>query len=124
MFATECMRRGWKVSLPVGEDCRYDLIVDTSKSLSRVQVKTCTTRTCRSYEVKVRYGTVKGGAKFKSYSWKDCDLIAIFVVPLNTWWIIPVEKLKSYTLNLSKNYHEYNSAWHLVDNVYRFSKKK
>lgn len=33
---------GYNVSIPLGEDCRYDLIVDVEGILIRVQVKTCT----------------------------------------------------------------------------------
>ena len=33
---------GWKVSIPYGEDSRYDLIVDRGNDLIRVQCKSCT----------------------------------------------------------------------------------
>lgn len=32
---------GYNVSIPLGEDCRYDMIVDVKGKLIRVQVKTC-----------------------------------------------------------------------------------
>lgn len=32
---------GYNVSIPLGEDCRYDMIVDVEGKLIRVQVKTC-----------------------------------------------------------------------------------
>ena len=31
---------GYKVSIPYGENCRYDFILDTGKQLLRIQVKT------------------------------------------------------------------------------------
>ena len=31
---------GYKVSIPYGENCRYDFILDTGKQLLRVQIKT------------------------------------------------------------------------------------
>ena len=34
-------QKGYNVSVPLGEDCRYDLIVDIEGILIRVQVKTC-----------------------------------------------------------------------------------
>lgn len=32
---------GYNVSIPLGEDCRYDMIVDFNGILERIQVKTC-----------------------------------------------------------------------------------
>jgi hypothetical protein len=118
-FMVECMKRGWKVSVPVGEDSRYDVIVDTSKGLSRVQVKTCGTKDRGRFRIKAFYGSSK-----KSYTWKDCDILAAFVSPLNTWWIIPINKLRSNSLDMSKNYHQYNSAWHLIGNENKYHRKK
>lgn len=34
------MKQGYKVSIPYGEDCRYDLVVDIKNSLYRIQCKT------------------------------------------------------------------------------------
>lgn len=40
----ECLlafvKKGYKVSIPYGEDCRYDLIVDINNHLYRIQCKT------------------------------------------------------------------------------------
>jgi hypothetical protein len=119
-FMVECMKRGWKVCVPIGEDSRYDVIVDTSKGLSRVQVKTSSFSTKGVFRFRAYYGkNVK-----KSYTWKDCDIIAAYVVPLNTWWIIPIKDLRGNNLNLSKKYHEFNSAWHLIGNENKYHKRK
>src|SRR6266700_1470503 len=39
-FAAECIRRGATVSEPLGDDARYDLVVDNDETILRVQVKT------------------------------------------------------------------------------------
>lgn len=40
----ECLlafvKKGYKVSIPYGEDCRYDLVVDINNKLYRIQCKT------------------------------------------------------------------------------------
>ena len=40
----ECLltfvKKGYKVSIPYGEDCRYDLVVDINNNLYRIQCKT------------------------------------------------------------------------------------
>jgi hypothetical protein len=120
-FMVECMKRGWKVSIPVGEDTRYDAIVDTQKTLSRVQIKYVSKTSRGAYRFKTVYGR---GRVRKSYNWRDCDIYAAFIMPLNTWWIIPVDKLETVNLNLSNKYHEYNSAWHLIGNENKYTKKK
>jgi hypothetical protein len=38
-FAAECIRQGPIVSEPLGDDARYDIIVDNGQTLVRVQVK-------------------------------------------------------------------------------------
>jgi hypothetical protein len=38
-FAAECIRQGAIVSEPLGDDARYDIIVDNGQTLVRVQVK-------------------------------------------------------------------------------------
>jgi Holliday junction resolvase-like predicted endonuclease len=40
VVATELVRAGYSVSIPIGERCRYDLIIDDGNALARVQVKT------------------------------------------------------------------------------------
>lgn len=37
---TEFYSHGYKVSIPYGENCRYDFILDTGKQLLKIQVKT------------------------------------------------------------------------------------
>ena len=32
---------GYNVSVPIGEDCRYDIILDIKKELLKIQIKTC-----------------------------------------------------------------------------------
>ena len=39
-FAYECSRRGAVVAEPIGDNSRYDFIVDNGKQLFRIQVKT------------------------------------------------------------------------------------
>ena len=43
-FAYECGRRGAIVSEPIGDNSRYDFIVDSGKQLFRVQVKSSTAK--------------------------------------------------------------------------------
>jgi len=39
LFATECMKRGYQVSMPLMDSSLYDCIVDTGKNLLKLQIK-------------------------------------------------------------------------------------
>ena len=41
---TDLTERGFDVSIPFGDNCKYDLIVDINGSLKKVQVKARSTR--------------------------------------------------------------------------------
>jgi len=120
LFMYECMKRDWKVSIPVGEDCQYDVIVDTPKRLCRVQVKAFKPDKLGRPRFKASYGNKVE----RTYTYKECDIIAAYVTTLNTWWIIPVKKLKGSCLNLKTGYHEFNSAWSLIADEKRYKKIK
>ena len=83
---------GYNVSIPLGEDCRYDMIVDFNGILQRIQVKTChvndnnagisiSTRSTRSNSQKSIH---------KNYSKKEIDYFATFYN--NKCYLIKVEE--------------------------------
>jgi len=39
LFATECIKRNYQVSMPLMDSSLYDCIVDTGKQLLRIQIK-------------------------------------------------------------------------------------
>jgi len=39
LFATECLKRGYKVSFPLLDSSAYDCIIDNGKNLFKIQVK-------------------------------------------------------------------------------------
>jgi len=69
---------GYNVSVPLGEDCRYDFIVDIDGILIRVQVKHCKetdsgiTIPCRSTQVNTNTSVTK------SYSKEQIDFFATY----------------------------------------------
>lgn len=107
----ECMKRGWKVSMPFGDDSKYDVVVDTPNGLRRVQVKSCHKTDMRGrYRVNMNHGR----HSHKTYSSDDCDIIAAYVTPLNHWFLVPVEKIKTSHLDLALHHHDCLEAWHNI----------
>ena len=83
-------QKGYNVSVPLGEDCRYDLIVDIEGILIRVQVKTCSIHStgikipCHSTQVNTQT------TKQKSYNKEQIDYFATYYN--NNCYLIKVEE--------------------------------
>lgn len=73
------MKMGYKVSFPYGEDCKYDLIVDTGNKLYRIQCKTASALPNPKDGFKFRTRSVvitTHGAKASGYSQEEIDFFA------------------------------------------------
>ena len=70
---------GYNVFVPLGEDCRYDLIADFDGILTRIQIKSCTkNETGISISVKsVRMNHTQGNVSHP-YSKEEIDYFATF----------------------------------------------
>lgn len=81
---------GYNVSIPLGEDCKYDLIVDIKGDLYRIQVKTChAEENGIEFRTKSSYLTSQGTVS-SEYTDKDIDFFATFYN--NQCYLIPVNQ--------------------------------
>ena len=88
------------VSKPFGDNAKYDLIVDTRDNLEKIQVKS-TRRRDTSGGMDCYNCLVCSGNRLKQqYTEKDVDYIAIYVIPENTWYKIPIKEIKGKTVKL------------------------
>ncbi|AFQ22215.1 hypothetical protein My1_056 [Pectobacterium phage My1] len=62
-FIYECVRRQIDISLPFGDNARYDAIIDSANRLLKVQVKTLRKVEEGKYEFSTRSNSVKGEAR-------------------------------------------------------------
>lgn len=91
---------GYIVSKPFGDNAKYDLIIDTGNSIERIQVKS-TRRKETSSGMDCYNCLVCSGSKLKEkYSEKDIDYVAIYVIPEETWYKIPIKEIKGKTIKL------------------------
>jgi hypothetical protein len=87
-FAFECIRRGAAVSEPIGDNSRYDFIVDNGKQLLRVQVKTAS-------ELKPGIFNVNGtrkipqGDKVVSVPYEKGELDCLVTKAAGFWFFFP-----------------------------------
>ncbi len=111
---------GLKVSKPYGDSGRYDFIVDTGRRLFKVQVKS--TSYAKSSQA---YGASVGRnlhGRVVPYLRSQVDFIAIYVVPEQTWYILPMRAVVGQvTLRLPSksnpklgSFGKYRNAWTLL----------
>ena len=91
-FLYQASQRRFAICKPWGDSERYDFILDNRPQpevhLFRIQIKCTDSLRADAYETRATY-TV--GKRRAVYTKRDIDFIAAHVVPLNIWYIIPVE---------------------------------
>jgi hypothetical protein len=87
-FLNRAASLGFGVAKPWGDSLRYDFVLDNGERLWRVQVKCTECLRAQAYETRATYTTGKGRAV---YTRADVDFIAAHIVPLDIWYILPVE---------------------------------
>ena len=86
------MSEGYNVSIPFGEDTRYDFIADDGKNLLRIQVKTCKLRKNHTITFKTESirGAVQGKSRTAHYTKEEIDYFATFYD--GECFVVPVEE--------------------------------
>jgi hypothetical protein len=106
---------GMGVSKPLGDSRRYDVLVEAGGRILRVQVKsTLYRRRSNEYSLNVM------GPGRKRYKEGTVDFFAVYLIPVDEWYIIPYKDLgKKLTLHFRpdggrQKYRRYREAWHLL----------
>src|SRR4029077_14754346 len=114
-FMTRAAEHGLRVIKPWGDSSRYDFVVGTGGSFLRVQVKSTSSRQDK------HYACALSRAGQKRYASEDIDFFAIYIVPLDTWYIIPIQAVCKVKHAISLSPHNslskqrvYKEAWHLL----------
>ena len=84
---------GYTISIPYGDNARYDLILDTGKKLLRIQIKTASkvTDTNDTYTIKTcSTGINQHQNKIKSYTDEEVEYIGTYIN--NKVYLIPIEQ--------------------------------
>jgi hypothetical protein len=115
LFMAEAAKHGLRVIRPWGDSSAYDFVVETGGRFLRVQVKSTSHQHSNAYVCNlVRFGQ-------KRYTKEDIDFFAIYVIPVDTWYIVPIQIACQTTGSISLSPHNslsrhsrYHRAWHLV----------
>jgi PD-(D/E)XK endonuclease len=121
VFMARAHEHGLPVSKPWGEMCPYDFVVGKTGRFVSVQVKSTLSKIATGYVC-----TVRGG--HQAYSAGSFDFLAVYVVPADTWYIIPAkliqgkERLTLYPNSPTAKYEPYREAWELLREAIRMKK--
>ena len=86
LFMTVAAGLGFVVAKPSGDSARYDVIVENARRFLSIQVKSTELWTGSSYVCQLHMCG-------RLYSAEDIDYFAIYVLPLDLWYIFPARTL-------------------------------
>jgi hypothetical protein len=118
-FLHKAMSLGLVVAEPRGRNHSYDFIIEGEAAFRSVQVKTCARMWHGLYRVCIRH---RKDSVAVAYTESEVDFVAVYIIPLKTWYILPVREVVGHT-NLSFRpkghprgdpYSYYREAWHLL----------
>ena len=111
-FMTRATELGLRVTKPWGDNAPYDLGIEAHGRFLRVQVKCTRFRRGRSYKCHL-------DSNGHAYTPHQIDFIAAYVIPTDTWYILPIEATNGQPdilvtpHNERSKYEKYREAWHL-----------
>ena len=112
-FITRAIELGFRVSKPWGDCAPYDVATDHRGRFRRVQVKCTICKRWNSYRCNLAANGVP-------YSPSDIDFIAAYVIPTDTWYILPIEATNRQSDILltphrrNGKYGKYKGSWDLL----------
>jgi len=108
-FAGEILRRRWRIARPYGDSGPYDCIVDAGGQLSRVQVKSVEKRAGKD---RFKVTVAAGRNRKRGYSARQVDFLAVFVIPLRTWYLSPLAAVRGrISISLPGQFGEFRERW-------------
>lgn len=96
MALTAFTERGIQVSIPFGDNARYDLIAEFNGKLNKIQVKYCNQKISENNSISCPCASSANHTTNKHYSTyeNDIDYFVFYLVEWNEILIVPIEKVK------------------------------
>ncbi len=122
-FLHKAVGLGFRVTKPWGDSERYDFVLDSGRRLWRVQIKCTAVERARGYHIQPIHFVY--GKNKVVYTSADIDVLAAQVVPLDVWYLVPVEALAAgSSLRLypddgckTARFERYREGWDLFRGV-------
>lgn len=112
-FMERATELGLRVIKPWGDNAPYDLVIEINGHFLRVQVKCTRFRRGNSYKCHL-------DSNGHPYRPDQIDFIAAYVIPADTWYILPIRATNGQPDILltpqspHAKYERYREAWHLL----------
>jgi hypothetical protein len=94
MVAADLLRRGFRIAIPYGEDCDFDLILIRPDRLDRVQVKFVESNgeiiKVRCFSHSLTNGKVR---RTKRYTAATIDILAVYDLTSDSCYFVPAHEL-------------------------------
>ena len=118
-FLHKAVGLGFRVTKPWGDSERYDFVLDSGRRLWRVQIKCTAVERAGGYHIQPIHFVY--GKNKVVYTADDIDVLAAHVVPVDVWYVVPVEALAAGTsLRLypddgckTARFEKYREGWDL-----------
>jgi PD-(D/E)XK endonuclease len=118
-FLLKAQSLGFKVAKPWGDSERYDFILDNGERLWRVQVKCTAYLRLGGYDIQPVHTDQTHKA---AYTADDIDFLVAHIIPLDLWYVVPVEALgPGMSLRFYPDgncprarFEQYREAWRLL----------
>jgi hypothetical protein len=122
-FLHKAASLGFGVAKPYGDKEHYDFILDSGERFWRVQVRSTSCRVSGNrsgYMFSTSHSSRRHRAK--TYKAREIDIFVAYIVPLDIWYIIPVNQIWSrHSLGLHPSgcrggghFEVFREAWHLM----------
>ena len=85
-FMAAAALHGYRVLKPWGDSFEYDIAIEHGGDIVRVQVKGSSARKGGGYLCRLR----RGGSGKQRYDPDEVDLFAVYVIPMQAWYLIPI----------------------------------
>lgn len=119
VFMCRAASEGLVVAKPWGDNLPFDFLVGNKPPYFRVQVKCTSVRHCRGYHL-----SCFRPASRRTYTRRQIDFLAAYVIPRQIWYVIPVRALrrrKTIALFPTRpptrgpaRFEKYREAWRLL----------
>ena len=121
-FMARAADRGLNVSRPHGDSASYDVGVEQNGRFLRIQVKSTT------YKRKEVFTCNLTGTKDRQYQRGTVDFFAVYLVPLDVWYIIPFDVVDGHsalrlTPRKGHKFAQYMEGWNLLRGAEKKTRK-
>jgi hypothetical protein len=119
-FLHKATALGFMVAQPYGMGHPFDFIVQGGRGLCRVQVKATVHMRFGLYRVNIFRNLGAGRRAYREY---EVDFVAVYIIPEDTWYILPVREVADRRVLMFRPkgyprpdpYAQYREAWHLLN---------